>query len=861
MVLPLGAAPLPRSARTLSIALLALIVVMMLAPTGALGRPSAPTLSAPAAAATSAGSPAAASVANGVDPTPTPLAGAIDSLAHGHGPAFGASLTCKATSSVNAQCAGRSTSHPTASASPRPDGTPALYGWQNASVSEVFGSPAASVDASMAWDAFDQEIVYFGGCNQVVCPDNQTWIFAYGSWFNETNYAAAPPAVDLASMTYDYIAHGVILFGGCAATVCPTNQTWAFQSGIWYNESAPFCFIGCFFPPPPMYGASMVFVNDSADNVTMLFGGCLDLFCFSVSNATWEWVSLGGLYGAWLPVNTSSAPSPRMFSGMAYDNSMGGVLLFGGCAGYFGSCSLNDTWEFYSGAWSNLTAYNTFFGSPTPPGRGGAATTYDAALSVVLLVGGYNDTGYFNDTWAWFCSFICGWVNATTVVNLPGPVYLAAISSESSVYAPVLFSGYCACTGYTWYPNTWVYEFGFSVNPTVTPNPSPGRQPVDFFSNITGGSAPYYGFWSTGDGGVLFSDGPYTYSTPGIYQANISLYDFYGVFVTWSVNVTITGTTAQAIASPAVTDVGVAVTLSTADATGGTAPYNYTWELGDGTFGWGASLSHAYTAAGTYQANLSVVDSTGLYGNSSVVVSVLVGPSLTLAATPAITDVGRSVSFNPTGTGGSAPYTYNWSFGDGGTSAVSTPTHTFATVGVFHVNATVTDSVGASASRGVTVTVNAAVTATANASASSVTDGTNVVFTAVGSAGTAPYTYSWVFGDGGRATGASVSHAYTAVGTYTAKVWVNDSVGGSVEKTVPVTVTAASGGSGNSNTGSSLPSWLWWVLIAVVILVVLGVVAMMMMRRRKPGAPAPMPPSGASGGTPPGPPPGASGPS
>jgi PKD repeat protein len=611
-----------------------------------------------------------------------------------------------------------------------------------------------------------------------------------------------------------------------------------------------------------MWGASMVFVNESSDNVTMLFGGCLDVFCFTASNTTWEWVALGGLYGVWFSLSTPTAPSPRMLSSMAYDSLMGGALLFGGCGGFLGTCSMNDTWEFYNGGWTNLTAYNWFFGSPTPPGRGGAATTYDAALGEVLLVGGYNDTSYFNDTWAWFCGIICGWANVTNSVNLPGPIYGAALASESSTYAPVLFSGYCACSSYSGYPNTWVYELGFSVNPVVGPNPSPARQPVNFFSNITGGSAPYFGFWSTGDGGFMFGDGPYSYAFPGIYQANITLYDFYGVYVSWSLNITITGTMAQATATPPVTDVDFPVTLSTADATGGTAPYNYTWSLGDATSGWGASVVHTYTAVGTYQANLTVVDSAGLYNNSSVVISVLVGPSLTIAATPATTDVGRSVSFTPTGSGGSAPYSYNWSFGDGTFSALPTPVHAFATSGVYHVNATVTDSVGATADQTVVVTVHAALAATATASASNVTNGTNVDFTAVGSSGTAPYTYTWVFGDGGRAPGATVSHAYTSAGNYTAKVWVNDSVGGSVEKTLSIAVTSTSGGggSGNSNTGSSVPSWLWWVVLAVIILVILAIAAMVMMRRRKPGAGTTMPPYGASGGAPPSPPPGASGP-
>ncbi|NUT91413.1 MAG: PKD domain-containing protein, partial [Saccharothrix sp.] len=54
--------------------------------------------------------------------------------------------------------------------------------------------------------------------------------------------------------------------------------------------------------------------------------------------------------------------------------------------------------------------------------------------------------------------------------------------------------------------------------------------------------------------------------------------------------------------------------------------------------------------------------------------------------------------------------------------------------------------------------------------------------------GDTPISYAWVFGDGGTATGASVSHTYTAPGTFTAKVTATDSRGASGSKTVTVTV-------------------------------------------------------------------------
>ena len=55
--------------------------------------------------------------------------------------------------------------------------------------------------------------------------------------------------------------------------------------------------------------------------------------------------------------------------------------------------------------------------------------------------------------------------------------------------------------------------------------------------------------------------------------------------------------------------------------------------------------------------------------------------------------------------GGSPPYTYAWSFGDGGSSTQANPSHTYAKQGRYSATETVTDSTGASGSATKTVSV------------------------------------------------------------------------------------------------------------------------------------------------------------
>jgi PKD domain len=65
----------------------------------------------------------------------------------------------------------------------------------------------------------------------------------------------------------------------------------------------------------------------------------------------------------------------------------------------------------------------------------------------------------------------------------------------------------------------------------------------------------------------------------------------------------------------------------------------------------------------------------------------------------------------------------------------------------------------------------------------------SVAFTANVTGGSGRYTESWSFGDGGTATGASVTYAYTSPATYLARVVVNDTLwGGVTTVTVPVLV-------------------------------------------------------------------------
>ncbi len=137
---------------------------------------------------------------------------------------------------------------------------------------------------------------------------------------------------------------------------------------------------------------------------------------------------------------------------------------------------------------------------------------------------------------------------------------------------------------------------------------------------------------------------------------------------------------------------------------------------------------------------------------------------------------------------------YAWTFGDGGSVSGSVVSHAYTTPGTYCVMLTVTDSRGRRASDTALVSVaNRSLVANAGPDQTA-SVGSAVTFSGSGSdLGGTVVSYSWDFGDGTSATGATVSHIYTAPGSYTATLTVMDDRGARGTDSALVTITGAAG--------------------------------------------------------------------
>ncbi|MGI0131768.1 MAG: PKD domain-containing protein [Thermoplasmata archaeon] len=163
-----------------------------------------------------------------------------------------------------------------------------------------------------------------------------------------------------------------------------------------------------------------------------------------------------------------------------------------------------------------------------------------------------------------------------------------------------------------------------------------------------------------------------------------------------------------------------------------------------------------------------------------------------IGVTPSMGQLPLTVNCTARAAGGTLPYAFTWTFGDGSGATGDPVAHTFTTAGSFVVDFWLNDSAGGSFAVNTTVVVlPAPLAATIVALPSSGEAPLNVSLSASAIGGVPSYAYAWSYGDGFGGVGRSVDHVYASPGTYPVIVQVNDAAGTVARATTSVQVGVA----------------------------------------------------------------------
>lgn len=259
----------------------------------------------------------------------------------------------------------------------------------------------------------------------------------------------------------------------------------------------------------------------------------------------------------------------------------------------------------------------------------------------------------------------------------------------------------------------------------------------------------------------------------------------------------------------------------TFDASGSTDPngdaLTYTWDFGNGDTATGVTTTYEFTDFGDKVVTLTVNDGNGNSDTETITISVNdpnIAPvaAFTSSQGSGVAPVLITFDASTSTDANNDPLTYAWDFGNGDTATGVTTSYEFTTVGEFEVKLTVSDGKLEDSSTKTIIISDGNPVANIAANVTSGTVPLEVSFDASGSVDPSNNTlsYSWDFGDGTSGTGQTIIHTFTAIGSYTVTLQVDNGLGGvdtdtitiQVQDVLPVSdisVEYRDGGNGNSS--------------------------------------------------------------
>lgn len=401
---------------------------------------------------------------------------------------------------------------------------------------------------------------------------------------------------------------------------------------------------------------------------------------------------------------------------------------------------------------------------PKPDASVSSNTTYGCDVSTVFQ---FSTANSGITSWNWH-------FGDGTYSSSPNPSHQYA--SNGNYYVSVILVNSLGCRDTTDSP--LLVSIGPGFYPSIGVNNDTGCVPMSItFTNPNSNIASC--LWDFGDGNTSTQFAPsHTYVNPGLYTVRVSLVTTDGCTVNIFRNNMILAAekpTASFMTTNSTGCAPLAVSFMNTS-------QNYDscrWLFGDGSVSFLRNPSHSYSSSGSFDVTLQCWNAAGC--SKTVVLQNHVNVTTTQAAFTADQRMGcPPLTVNFTSITQANDLSYLWNFGDGTTSTLQDPSHTYTTSGAFHVSLIVSDSIGCSDTLYRTNYIQ-----TINPSAGYVTPPTTVgcapLTTQFTDATFGAVTWLWDFGDGTTSTEQNPVHTYRSPGFYNVSLTTTSAGGGCVQ--------------------------------------------------------------------------------
>ncbi len=234
----------------------------------------------------------------------------------------------------------------------------------------------------------------------------------------------------------------------------------------------------------------------------------------------------------------------------------------------------------------------------------GGSPTIDTGQNVTLQANAYGGTPGYSFNW------ILG--DGTTAM---GPSVVHAYSSAGVYHVIVTATDVVGGSA----DATIVVQVDPPPVATLTVSPSnltDELRPLTFSATVVGGTSPAFSEWTFGDAtSAPGLNATHFWNNPGTYTVRFFYGDSSGRYANRTLSVVVAPILGGAFSSRPTPNGSESFN---ATIFGGTAPYNITWQFGDGSVGYGTNVVHAYGLAGQYVIDAAVVDAVGARINVTI---------------------------------------------------------------------------------------------------------------------------------------------------------------------------------------------------------------------------------------------------